>query len=178
MVSWLVKKAERVNTETVVRAGWVEPAVGEAGPLRSSKLTKRKLTARLNGLFKSKSKSWSNSKSKSKPKSESSAPRASRKDCEIAEGQWVRVYRYIRQNYKDNWVKSIVTLIIVTITLHYILHVIILFMEQTRKTMVSFYKWQFLSNFMAPSGTNIIGSLSNITAWFQIVKNIVMALIQ
>ncbi|CAL9734986.1 hypothetical protein MOSE0_G04368 [Monosporozyma servazzii] len=160
MVNWLVKKAERTGSETVVKSAWVRSAVKEPRLLGSSKLTRRKLTARFNSMFRIKSKSA-----------------VSRVAVDDHNSKWVTIYRYICQNYKDNWIKSIITLVIVTITLHYILNIIILFMEQTRKTMVSFYKWQFLSNVIAPSNTNRMGSFANITSWFQIIKNIVVALI-
>lgn len=167
MNNWLVKRAERAGNETVMNPIWWNHTVTkEPVKKRTYKMARKKLTTRLSNTFKL-------SKGKNKEIT----------GVETNKTVWgeriQKTYDYIYCNhYQQNWWKSIITLVIITITLHYLLQIIILLLEQARKTMVSFYKWQILSSVVSPNNNSTLGSIINVSSWFQLLKAIITTLIQ
>lgn len=101
---------------------------------------------------------------------------------------WINIYRYIYLNcyyyYKENWLRSVIILIVIAIISGYLIQNLIKLFEQLRITIISFYKWKILSSFIIPHGNgnsnnsnnNIIGSGSSIImstiSWINFIKNV------
>lgn len=104
---------------------------------------------------------------------------------------WINACRYVYLDCyyysKENWFRSIIMLIVITVISNYFVQNLIKLFEQLRITIVSFYKWKILSSFIIPysndnnSNSNIISGsgvsgvsniVMNIISWINFIKNI------
>lgn len=176
MVDWLIKRAERGGRETAVKYFWKNMNNQQKRDL--VKLTQKDKWTNVKFLSGFK-------KLQDKRKSQKIKRHADGITTNTSQTRYIQckqVCNYLYRNYQDNWIKFIITAIIITIVAHYLFQAVITFLEQARQTMVSFYKWKILSSVVAP--TSIKNSNSsypfdfiNITSWINLIKTILSTII-